>query len=178
MRLLRNTLSKNEQITKSAKILDNLLKLPEYKSSEIIFTYLSFGSEVDTKQLIKKLLDLKKTVCIPKIINKNIKPIIINTLDSLSLSKFGYYEPHKNSPIAKKIDLCITPGLAFTRFGERLGYGGGYYDRFFKTHPKIIKLSLAYEIQILDEIPTNQDDQLIDILISEKEIIRCQKPKR
>ncbi len=173
MKVIRGHLSRDEQAKKSDLILKNLFSLVELKKAQTVFTYLSFGNEVSTKELTNKLLKLNKTVCVPRIINGDIKPIIIKSLDDLIKNKFGYYEPSSDFPIAKNVDICITPGLAFTKSGKRLGYGGGYYDRYFSSHPNVLKVALAFEAQVLKTLPTTDQDQLIDILITEKEIIKC-----
>lgn len=173
MKIIRNNLSKNDQAKKSDLILNNLFSLVELEKAQTVFTYLSFGSEVSTKKLIIKLLKRNITVCVPKIINKDIQPIIIKDFMNLAENKFGYLEPINDHLIAKRVNLCITPGLAFTKSGKRLGYGGGYYDRFFYSHPEVLKVTLAYKAQVLDILPTTSQDQQIDFIITEKEAIKC-----
>ena len=175
MKIIRNNLSKKEQLKKSDLILDNLFSLAELEKAQTIFTYLSFGNEVDTEKINKKLLEQNKTICVPKIINKNIQPIIISDFGNLVKNGYGYLEPVYDYPITDHVNLCITPGLAFNKSGKRLGYGGGYYDRYFSSHSKILKIALAFEVQILTTLPTTDQDQLIDIIITEKEIIKCYK---
>jgi len=173
MKMIRDHLSKDEQIKKSNLILNNLFSLVELEEAQTVFTYLSFGSEVNTNKLINRLLNQNKIICVPKIINNNIQPIIIKDYKNLVKNMFGYLEPANDHPIANQVNLCITPGLAFTKSGKRLGYGGGYYDRYFSSHPEILKVALAFETQVLKTLPTTNQDQLINILVTEKEIIKC-----
>jgi len=173
----RNFLSTEERKKKSQLISSYVLNHCATIKAQTIFCYISFASEVSTIQILKNFFQLQKTVCVPKIVSGALQPIIVTNLDHLYKNQFGYLEPIANQPITSKIDLCLTPGIAFTISGKRLGYGKGYYDQFFAKHPKFTKIGLAFEIQILADLPTNSNDQLIDLLITEKGVIDCQEQR-
>lgn len=177
MKSVRDSLSLEEKYNKSQEIASCLLNQPSVINSGIVFCYVSFGSELQTCKLIEQLFVLNKKICVPKIISNKMFPVVINNFDQLHKSHFGNLEPIANQPIASNIDLCLTPGIAFTKSGKRLGYGKGYYDRFFAKHPKLTRIGLAFEIQVLADLPTNINDQLIDLLITEKGVINCQKQR-
>ena len=144
------------------------------------FTFVSFGGEVNTHQIINRAISDGKIICVPKIQSK-ITGIEIFKINSLAELKSGYYgilEPLEKCPKvdSKNIDLIIMPGVAFDRQGGRIGYGAGFYDRFLsEMNRKVNKIALAYNLQVLDEVPVTELDVLIDGIITEEEIIQMDK---
>ncbi len=145
-----------------------------FVNASVVFIYVSFNNEVDTHRIIEYALRLGKRVCVPRVINKQsgMKALFINSLSELVVSKFGILEPKdsENSSLPNEIDIAIIPGLAFDRIGGRIGYGGGFYDRFFSCGV-CKKIALAYEFQMLKAIPMEKYDVLIDGVITEKDFI-------
>jgi len=166
----------------SNKIISNLYKLECFKKSKNIMLFASFRSEVDTYRLIEDLLKIKKIVSLPLSDVKNKELIIyrINTLKELRKGAYGIAEPDPKrckeiSP--KELDVVIVPGSVFDRRGARYGYGGGYYDRFLSQEaPQAIRIALAFSIQVQDYIPILPHDQLMDIIVTEDEILRFTNP--
>ena len=148
---LKNQDAKSK-IEKDKVIKEKLLALPEFKEAEVIAFYVSFSSEVDTKELIDKALSMGKRVVVPAVAGKDLK----------------FSEINCNKPFSKeKIDLVVVPGVAFTKSGSRLGRGKGFYDRFLKELPRRIKrVGLAYDIQITEDLPVAPHDSPIDIIIT------------
>ena len=154
-----------------ATILHELLNSEFYKNAKIIFTYVSFQGEVDTIKFIEKALSEGKTICVPKVISKKegMEAHILTNLDELEKSSYGILEPkNKNKPINPlDIDLLIMPGVAFDKDNGRIGYGGGFYDRFLKTiAPKAHKIALAYDFQVFDKNPMDEFDERVDFIIT------------
>ncbi|GFZ32708.1 5-formyltetrahydrofolate cyclo-ligase [Clostridium zeae] len=153
-----------------------LLQTEEYKACENLFIYISIGGEVDTHEIINKSLALGKKVFVPKV-NRNTKDmnaIQINSINDLvEVPPFNILEPKENANVIKgdSIDLIIMPGLAFSKGGDRLGYGGGYYDKFLKHNTKSARIALAYEFQIFDSIPVEVYDEKVSHIISERGIL-------
>ena len=154
------------------KVIEERLRNKKiYKNSKNIFIYLGFGSEINTIKYVEDFLDEGKKIIIPytDMKNKVMHGIEINTLDGLKKNKFGILEP---------ADLVIMPGVAFDRSGNRVGYGGGYYDKFLcEMSSDIPTIALAYNIQILKELPSEKHDIKVDMVITEKETIKCLKSK-
>ncbi|MBK1812441.1 5-formyltetrahydrofolate cyclo-ligase [Clostridium sp. YIM B02505] len=152
-----------------------LLQTEEYKSCIDLFIYISIGGEVDTHEIINKSLELGKKVFVPKV-NKNTKEmnaVQINSIkDLVEVPPFNILEPKEISKVVPEdsIDLIIMPGLAFSKSGDRLGYGGGYYDKFLKHNRKAPRIALAYEFQIFDSIPIEVYDEKVTHIISERSI--------
>ncbi|MBU5592805.1 5-formyltetrahydrofolate cyclo-ligase [Clostridium sp. MSJ-4] len=169
---IRKSLSKEEITRYNKDILKKVLKDENFIYSNTIFIYVSYKNEVDTHEIIKESLKLNKKVCVPRVISKEegMKAIYISSLEDLKPSSMGILEPeYDESKIVsiEDIDASFIPGLAFDMHGGRLGYGGGFYDRFLKDIKKgSKKIALAYSNQILDNIPMDETDIRIDYIIS------------
>ncbi|MDF2503649.1 5-formyltetrahydrofolate cyclo-ligase [Clostridium sp.] len=167
----RNELSLTEKSEKDNAIYEAIINSELFIKAKMIFIYISFGNEVDTHKIIEKALSLGKEVCVPKVISrlKGMRALKINSLNNLKVSDYGVLEPEDNSEevFAKDMNLAIIPGLVFDLKGGRIGYGGGFYDRFFSnTNIDITKIALAYQFQILEELPL-EDQVLIIVVLSE-----------
>lgn len=173
---IRNNMDEKEMLFKSKQIIKKLTSLEEFAKSNTVFIYMSFKNEVETINLIKQMLLENKRVVIPYTDTKNtvLIPSEINSISDLKLSSFGYYEPDLEK--VKKIkphelDLIVTPGVVFDKSLNRIGFGKGYYDRILalkRTDAKAI--ALAYEFQVLEEIPSELHDIKINMIITEKNI--------
>jgi 5-formyltetrahydrofolate cyclo-ligase len=177
----RNALSDEEIKEKSDKIKNNLLSLDEFKNSKNIMFYVSFNKEVDTHKLIKDLLNEKdKTVLVPYTVKNDLRLNVseLKDFNELELNDFGILEP-KEPYIREfnpdKIDIVIVPGMVFDKTGHRIGYGYGYYDRFLKAIKNILKIGLAYDLQLVEKIQEEEHDVPMDIIVTDKEIIKMSK---
>ena len=133
-----------------------------------VFTYLSFSVEAGTDKLIQRLLESGDKVLCPRVEGKEM--LAIEWGEDFSLSAFGIREP-MGTPFDGNIDLIVTPLLAADRQGNRLGYGRGYYDTFFKKHPDAIRVGYCYDFQIVNEVPTEAWDEKLDGIVTNQEII-------
>lgn len=170
----RDELDCTEKKIKDKKIIEKLKGTKEYKEAKEIFIYIGFGSEINTKILIEDALEDGKEVCVPKVINKEMVFIKINSLENLVTSNYGILEPvgDKNNFNVDNLGLIIMPGLAFDKQGNRLGYGGGYYDKFLSNNKiNVKKIALAYNFQILDKVPSEEHDIKVDSIITEEKEI-------
>ena len=175
----RKKLSEEEVLEQSKKIIENLKSLKEFQSAKNILFYVSCNNEVDTLNVITELLGQKeKNILVPYTI-KNKPAVFLSELRDfveLESKTFGILEP-KEKYIREfdkeKLDLVIVPGIVFDKTGNRIGYGYGYYDRFLKTIKKeVVKIGLAFGFQLIDKIPEEEHDVPLDIIITEKEVIR------
>ena len=173
----RDELQTYEVLKRSNEIIANLKKLPEFKEATNIACYISFNNEVYTHGLIKEYVN-KKRVFVP-VIDRERKEIILSHLKDwkeLSSGAYGILEPRKEFLRIGRygdIQLIIVPGIAFDEKGNRIGYGGGYFDRLLKKL-KAKKVALAYDFQILKEIPNEEHDVRMDVIVSEKRILRIE----
>lgn len=165
-----------DQITRNdwdMQIYVKVISSEFYINSDVIFVYVSYNGEVDTHKLIKKALEDKKTVCIPRIISKaeGMEAVPIYGFNDLVTGSYGILEPTKDvQPISpQKIDMALVPGVAFDREGGRLGYGGGFYDRYISQMRKDACIAaLAYSIQLTDGIPMEPQDQKVSMIFTNK----------
>jgi len=167
---------------KSQSIKDRLFELKEFKNAKNIMFFVSFRSEVMTDFMIKEALNIGKKIIVPRA-EKHTKALDLFYLNDfytdLTFGAYGILEPKPDQcKHAKKsdVDIIIVPGSVFSEKGDRLGYGAGYYDRFFKNIPSVIpKIALAFELQFVDNVPVGDDDVSMDIIVTEKRTIICKK---
>ena len=176
----RNNLDFNKKEEMDKEILKKFYETQYYKKAKKIFIYISYSSEINTKEIINKALKDNKKIYIPRteFKTRHMDAVEITSLDNLVESTYGILEPSKEAPYIEpnELDLIVVPGVAFDRNGGRMGYGAGFYDRYFKkikkeNIKKIVKLALAYELQIHDEVPMNDQDVPVDYIITENEFI-------
>lgn len=170
---LRDEMPKERRKEKDSVIYERIINSDSYKSSKLLFVFVSYGSEVDTHKLIKHALGSGKRVCVPKVIDKanGMKAVEIRCWSDLSESYRGILEPElkENHVIEEKnIDLVIAPGVAFDNNGGRLGYGGGFYDRFLlKLKEECHIIAICYKEQIVNELPIDEHDVKINCIITD-----------
>ena len=149
-------------------LTERLLQHPFYQEAKVIASYLSFPHEFQTQELIDQALRDGKKVLIPKTYPKGRMDFVVYNPQQLVKTSFGLLEPQGDLEVvdASQIDLIHVPGLAFTTEGYRIGYGGGYYDRYLEHFPGHT-LSTIYPCQIQDFIPENHDIPVQEVLIDE-----------
>lgn len=161
---------------KSNKIFERFITFSDENKFSSIFSYIHFRSEVKTNKIIELLLKNNKKVSLPKtyVKEKLIKAIPINGLESLQPGVYGIPEPEEIKIVSPKtLDCIIVPGAVFDRSGGRIGYGGGFYDRFFtKISDNTVKIGLSFDFQLKKNIPQEEHDVPLDIIITDKEIVR------
>ena len=152
-------------------LTDQFLKHPFYQEAKVIATYLSFPHEFQTQELIEQALKDGKKVLIPKTYPKGRMDFVVYDPQQLVKTAFGLLEPQGDLEVvdASQIDLIHVPGLAFTTEGYRIGYGGGYYDRYLE-HFSGHTLSTVYPCQIQDFISENHDIPVQEVLIDERNL--------
>ena len=149
-------------------LTERLLHHPFYQEAKVIATYLSFPHEFQTQELIEQALKDGKKVLIPKTYPKGRMEFVVYNPQQLVKTSFGLLEPKGELEVveASQIDLIHVPGLAFTTEGCRIGYGGGYYDRYLE-HFTGHTLSTIYPCQVQDFITENHDIPVQEVLIDE-----------
>ena len=159
---------RTQKVTLDLALTERLLQHPFYQEAKIIATYLSFSHEFQTQGLIEQALRDGKKVLIPKTYPKGRMDFVVYHPQQLVKTSFGLLEPQGDLEVvdASQIDLIHVPGLAFTTEGYRIGYGGGYYDRYLK-HFSGHTLSTVYHYQVQDFIPENHDIPVEEVLIDE-----------
>lgn len=175
----RNSITQEEVMEKGAMIQRRMIDLPIYRESKIIGLYANFNNEVPTSMIFEEALKDGKKVLFPCIIAKEKRLIFspVQEREELKLGPFGILSPpcrENGSDFIGEAGLLLIPGVAYDLKGGRLGYGGGFYDR---TLHKLAKppfiAALAYEFQILEEIPMHPHDVRVNAIITEQRVIIC-----
>lgn len=171
---LRRQLTKTQIVEYSEQIIRRLYQKTEYQLAQTIYCYVSYREEVMTHQLIENALLQGKRVAVPKVLGKKMEFFYINGLQELQNGTMGILEPSGiGSPANDNHALMILPGLAFDRSYNRMGYGGGYYDKYITTHleHKFNKFAVAFDFQIMEQIKTEEYDVKVDHIITPTQII-------
>lgn len=178
---IRDSLTPAEIHKAEKQILQNLSGISQLQQAKNVFCYVSFRSEVPTGSIIEHFRQQGKNMFLPVCIQET-KELILAQLDDesrLVSTHYGLLEPSRDSiRIADRslLDAALMPGSAFDARGYRIGYGAGYYDKFFShTKKDVFKIALAYSFQMIDEVPRDKYDVPVDCIVTEKEIILCQK---
>ena len=152
-------------------LTERLLQHPFYQEAKVIASYLSFPHEFQTQELIEQALKDGKKVLIPKTYPKGRMDFVVYDPQQLVKTSFGLLEPQGDLEVvdASQIDLIHVPGLAFTTEGYRIGYGGGYYDRYLEHFPGHT-LSTIYPCQVQQFMPENHDIPVQEVLIDERNL--------
>lgn len=178
---VRGKLSEGELTEKSDAIFEKVLESSCFQSASLIMCYVDFRNEVKTGSFISECLRNGRRLALPVIESYNGRKELIpyeikDPSKDLSKGTYGIMEPIAGA--AKRIepgsiDLVIVPGVAFDIKKHRMGYGAGYYDRFLGSlKPACVKVGVAFDIQVLDEIPVEAHDFAMDLIITERRIIR------
>lgn len=135
----------------------------EFPDLKVVHCYIPLAYEVDIRPVIQSLLDEKRILVCPRALSGGqMENRILHSLGELDQGIFGTLHPAAPDIYRGAYDCIVVPGVAFDRYGFRIGHGAGYYDRFLQQHPKARKIGVAYSYQILDYIPTEMHDIQVD----------------
>jgi 5-formyltetrahydrofolate cyclo-ligase len=173
-------LAGEEYLAFNAGIREQFWDLRIVNQAKTVMIYYSINQEVETVSIIIELLRLDKKVALPVCTpEKDLRVGMIKSLEELAPGKFGLMEPKPGVPLLgpDELDLVVVPGVAFDKQGNRLGHGAGYYDRFL-TQTDAYKLGLAYEFQVVDELPVEPHDSPLDGLLTSQGWWSFKDPQR
>lgn len=173
---IRKSIPKNEVLEKSNEIKKRLFEMDEFKQASAILFYVSYDNEVYTHDMIKECKKMGKQVIVPFSDKSNRRLILseLNNWNSLKPGSYGIFEPSKDEIkefSIEKINLIIVPGVGFDESGRRIGHGRGYYDNLLKNLKDTLIIGLAFELQIIDNIPVNKYDIPVHKIITENRLI-------
>ncbi len=152
--------------TASARLGEMFAATEQYRRAKTVYGYLPYNQEVRTTEILQRALADGKRVAVPKIYGDEMRFIYLSDLTQVEKNSMGIPEPLQDGPVADDpTALVLMPGLAFTRSGDRMGYGGGFYDRFLEAEPDHPTVALCYDFQILDTVPTAQNDIPVDLVL-------------
>ena len=156
-----------EQIESASARLGELFAASEtYKQAKTIYGYLPYNQEVRTVPMLERALQDGKRVAVPKVFGDEMKFIYMTDLTQVKKGYAGIPEPVSDGPVADDpTALVLMPGLAFDKEGHRIGYGGGFYDKFLAEEPGHPTLALCYAFQMLPKIETEEFDVPVDCVL-------------
>lgn len=150
----------------SAALAEKFAASEQYRQAKTIYGYLPYNQEVRTVPMLERALADGKKVAVPKVYGEEMRFIYMTDLSQVAMGYAGIPEPVADAPVAEDpTALVLMPGLAFTEKGDRMGYGGGFYDRFLANEPNHPTVALCYEFQMVDQLPTQEHDIPVDLVL-------------
>jgi 5-formyltetrahydrofolate cyclo-ligase len=155
------------------RIADRAIELPEIRAARAVMLFSSFGSEVPTGPMIERIRERGITIALPRIEDGDLVPVAYVPGDPVRSTSFGAVEPVGLDALdPASLDVVVVPGVAFDRAGRRIGYGGGYYDRFLRDLPAF-RTGIAFSLQVIDGLlPAGDFDLPVHAIMTEEETIR------
>lgn len=148
---------------RSARLGELFAASAAYRNAKTVYGYLPYNQEVRTVPMLERALREGKQVAVPKVYGDTMKFILLEDLSQVETGYAGIPEPIADGPVADDpTALVLMPGLAFDKEGHRIGYGGGFYDKFLASEPEHPTLALCYEFQMLEHLDTEEFDIPVD----------------
>lgn len=166
IRARKRAMTEEEIETRSAKLAQLFFASEAYQNAKTIYGYLPYNQEVCTVPMLERALRDGKKVAVPKVYGEEMKFLYLDDLNAVAKGYAGIPEPIADEPVAQdKTALVLMPGLAFDPQGHRIGYGGGFYDKFLAAEPHHPTLALCYEFQMLPKLDVEDHDIPVDTVL-------------
>lgn len=166
IRSLKRQMTESEIEEKSEKLRLLFTATDAYRSAKALYGYMSYNQEVRTLPLLEQALRDGKRVAVPKCYGADMRFIWVDDLTKMEKSSCGIPEPIADGPIADdETALVLMPGMAFDRQGRRIGYGGGYYDKFLAAEPEHPTVALCFDFQVVEQLPTEEFDIPVGLVL-------------
>ena len=166
IRQLKRAMTEEQIVEASEKLGELFVDTPQYKNAKTIYGYLPYNQEVRTVPMLERAIRDGKRVAVPKVYGDDMKFIYMEDLSRVELGYAGIPEPVDDGPVADDpTALVLMPGMAFTQKGDRMGYGGGFYDKFLASEPEHPTVALCYAFQMVESLPTEEYDIPVDCVL-------------
>lgn len=163
IRLRKQAVTVAEILQKSEALAQLFLRTEEYRAARSLYGYLPFNQEVCTVPILRQAILDGKRVAVPKCCGSQLRFIWLEDLDAVEKNSMGIPEPVAEGPVADDVEaLVLMPGVAFDKKGRRIGYGGGFYDRFLAREDKHPTVALCYDFQLFEQLETEEYDIPVD----------------
>ena len=181
---VRDAMEPEVRFSADEAIRKAVMSLIRDEAVDTVLTYVSFRSEADTYGIMEECKSCGVRIAVPRVEKPYIRFCYIDSLDSLKEGYMGIREPddncrlwemHENGTDGSGRTLVLVPGSVFDAVCGRVGYGGGYYDRFLSDNPQLLSAGIAYTCQIVDEVPSEPYDVSLNMVITETQIYRGHK---
>ena len=162
----KRAMTPEEINSRSEKLMELFLRSEAYKTAKTIYGYLPYNQEVRTVPMLEQALKDSKRVAVPKCYGDEMKFLFMDDLSKVEKGYAGIPEPIADEPVADdETALVLMPGMAFDPQGHRIGYGGGFYDKFLAQEPNHPTLALCYDFQVLPHLETEEFDIPVDCVL-------------
>jgi len=162
----KRAMTEEQIVTASQRLSELFLNCPQYKSAKTIYGYLPYNQEVRTVPMLEQAMKDGKRVAVPKCYGDEMRFIYMDDLSKVEKGYANIPEPIADAPVADdKTALVLMPGMAFTKDGKRMGYGGGFYDKFLAAEPNHPTVALCYDFQMVADLPTEDYDIPVDCVL-------------
>ena len=162
----KRAMTEEEIVSRSEKLAEAFLASDAYKNAKTIYGYLPYNQEVRTVPMLEQALKDGKRVAVPKCYGDEMKFLFMDDLSKVEKGYAGIPEPIADEPVADdETALVLMPGMAFDPQGHRIGYGGGFYDKFLAQEPNHPTLALCYDFQVLPHLETEEFDIPVDCVL-------------
>jgi 5-formyltetrahydrofolate cyclo-ligase len=166
IRQQKRAMTEEEITAKSIRLGELFADSAAYRKADTIYGYLPYNQEVRTVPMLERAIREGKRVAVPKVIGEDMKFIYLTDMSQVEKGYAGIPEPVADGPVAQDpTALVLMPGLAFDPQGHRIGYGGGFYDRFLAQEPDHPTLALCYDFQMVDKLETEEFDIPVDTVL-------------
>ena len=166
IRQMKREMTEAQIDTASAKLGQLFAQTSQYQNAKTIYGYLPYNQEVRTVPMLEQAIRDGKRVAVPKVYGDDMKFIYMDDLSCVELGYAGIPEPVADGPVADDpTALVLMPGMAFTEKGDRMGYGGGFYDKFLAAEPTHPTVALCYAFQMVESLPTEEYDIPVDCVL-------------
>ena len=162
----KRAMSEEGIVAASERLGELFLNCPQYKDAKTIYGYLPYNQEVRTVPMLEQAMKDGKRVAVPKCYGEEMRFIYMEDLSKVEKGYANIPEPVADEPVAQDpTALVLMPGMAFTRDGKRMGYGGGFYDKFLAAEPDHPTVALCYAFQMVEDLPTEDYDIPVDCVL-------------
>lgn len=162
----KRAMTEEQIVTASQRLGELFLTCEQYKAAKTIYGYLPYNQEVRTVPMLEQAMRDGKRVAVPKCYGDEMRFIYMDDLSKVEKGYANIPEPIADEPVADdKTALVLMPGMAFTKDGKRMGYGGGFYDKFLTAEPQHPTVALCYDFQMVEDLPTEDYDIPVDCVL-------------
>lgn len=166
IRARKRAMTEEDILRRSEILAEKFARSNAYRAAKTIYGYLPYNQEVRTVPMLRRALEEGKRVAVPKVYGDDMKFIYLDDLSQVAKGYAGIPEPVADGPVAQdETALVLMPGLAFDRAGHRIGYGGGFYDKFLAREPHHPTVALCYDFQVMDRLEAEEFDIPVDLVI-------------
>lgn len=167
---LRNQMTAESCTEYSKTICERILTAEEYRQAKVVYAYYPLGNEASLLPVMEDCLKSGRKLALPKVNGADMDFFQITELSQVEEGCFHVMEPTTTRKVQETQALVLTPGVAFDRTGNRLGYGKGFYDRYFAQYPGLLRMGVAYDCQVGTLLQTQAQDIRMNILVTEREM--------